>query len=410
MEYVLFHITFLVYIIAILKLKEYKKSLSIFLLIVVTIFYSPVIYYTILGGTSYRVFDSIALSMFVIIGSSVFLMISILLMLKNSFKIKKRGKIIDNKSNILLNFYAFTIIIGVILYLVFFFRYLPFYQALKFGLVIDRPDSVGYIPYYFTFTAFSNLLIPGFYFYYINKINRNWLLKVFLLFTISIILISGGNKGFLAYFYIFILIYEFKLRINSKMIVLLVFLFTSYLLLSAGRIEFTAKSLEYIMSSPFRRFFVAQGSGFIVRIQLLNQGFDFTGIGLLKNYVNEMIYGTGPGGSSPTYFMGDLMVKYGYLGGSLFHIIIVSILVFISRYIDVNYDSNLYIKWNFFFILYLLGMAEISKAFMLRGTVLVVNMIIIYILARIKKQSKESNMRDGKNDSICIINDSVKLT
>lgn len=384
LELTLFHFSFFVYTLLIFYFKEYKRSTSIFLLIVITIFYSPVIYYTFLNGEAYRVFNNEALAYYINLASSVFIQLSLVIIFKNSLNFKNKDLFRIN-NNLFINIYTSIIIFLVLVYLIIYFKQLPFYQAIKNGVIIDRPDSVGYLPYYFTFTIFSNFLVPGFYFYYIESINKNKIMKIFTLLVISLILVAGGNKGLLVYFYIFIWLYEYKLKIKFKTIMLFLSLFWIYSILQKGTIFINRENIEYLITSPFRRFFVSQGSGFLVRVQLIIDDFDFGNIDVIKNYIHGIIYGYSFGGSSPTYFMGDLLIKYGLIGGSFLHLLIIIILFVVSRYIDVNHKNNLFILWNFFVVLYLLGMAEISEAFFLRFILLLGNMSIFYIATKITK-------------------------
>lgn len=380
-ELLLFHLSFVSFMYAILHFKEYKKSLSVLYIIVTTIFYSPVIYYSVLNGTAYRVFSDKDLKYFIILASVVFIQFSLLILFKNSYKLKPKKISLTSYNNPLLMVYILGIILVVFGYLILHFESLPLYQAVKYGLIIDRPDTVGYLPNYFTFSVISTLLLPGFYFFYINTINKNKFTKILILTILSLILVAGGNKGLIAYFFIFIWIYEFKLKINFKLIAMFISLFWIYLILKTGEILFSLETIEYSISSPIRRFFVSQGSGFLARISMMNEGFSFESVEAIKTYVYEAIYGVF-GGSSPTYFLGDLVVKYGFFGGMIFHLLLLVVIFGFSRYIDTNYKNDLFIKWNFFIVLYLLGMAELSEVFLFRLLAVLVNILIVVILIK----------------------------
>lgn len=383
----LLHLSFLIFIFFIVRFREYKKSLFIYFIIIFTIFYTPVIYYTVLDGQAYRIFTEKDLQKYIYIASAVFIQLSIFIVLKNSFSfkpIKMRLHFID-KVNTFVNVYVGLIVSLVLIYLVLFFPQLPLYQTLMSGTVVERPDIVGNLPGYFTFSIFSSLIVPGFYFYYLKLINKHKIIKIILIILISLLMVAGGNKGMLVYYYIFIWIFEFKLKINFKVIFMVLSSFVIYLFLKTGELRFTQENWDYITTSPFRRFFVTQGVGFIARIHLLGENVDFTTIDSIKNYVFYVIYGSN--GSHPTYFLADIIIKYGIYLGFLVHTAVISILFYISRFIDKQYRSNLFILWNFVVICFLIGMAELSTSFLLRTFVILINIIALSILAKIKKKN-----------------------
>lgn len=397
-ELILFHVVFIFFMVVCLKFKEFKRSLSIFLIILITIFYSPIVYYVYLEGAAYRIFDNASLSRFILVASAVFLQMALLLVIKNGIRIKKNKLNIYDTNKSMLMFYMIFIIGGVGFYLALHFTKLPIYTSIMTGAAAIRPDTIGYLPNYFTFSAISNFVLPGFYFYYKDVLKERKVINILALVLISILLISGGNKGFLAYFYLFIWINEYKMKINLKIVMMFGFLLSAYVLFQLGEIRITQQTIEYLTSSPFRRFFVSQGSGFIARIHLLESGIDFNNIDLIKSYIHESIYGIGSGGTSPTYFLGDLVIKYGYIGGATFHLIVITILVYTSKVIDTNYRNDVFIKWNFFIILYLLGMAELSRSFFLRFSVIVINILMFYIISKLKRRQKKTQ-QFGRNNS-----------
>lgn len=388
---VMFNMSFVFYILTLVYYKEYRKSLSIFLFILITIFFTPVIYYVFLNGQAYKAFNENSLIDFMHIATFTFFIVSIMLNLKN-YNYKRelnRDANLDylnlkrTSNNNLVKIYMISVTGIVVLYFLINIRSFPLYNALKFSEVIGRPDTTGNVPFYFFFSTILYFIIPGYYFYFRKKISEKPFLNLLILISLTILLLVGGNKGILVYLYIFIWINEYKLKINMKVIAMGIIVFLAYLILKTGSLSFNVSTIEYLATSPFRRFFVAQGSGFIVRLYLVRNSFYFGDIEAIKETVFSIIYNTEIG-SSPTYFYGDLIVKYGIIFATILHIIVLSSLFFIANKIDKQYGNDLFRKWSFFSVLYLLGMAEISMSFVYRLTALLINFFIILFLERIR--------------------------
>ena len=388
METILFHVSFGLFLFVIIRFKEYKKSLSVFFLLLSTIFYTPVLYYLYLDGNSYRKFSEATLNQFILLSSILFLTFFLLLIFKQTLSFKKRNKTFtyNKRSNILVKIYIFSIILFVLSYIIIYHDKLPLFMNSS-GMNIEgyRPDVSGGIPFYFLFTTLQ-LIIPSFYFYYLKELKEKKIFHLLAFILVSLTLIVGGNKGILLFFYMFIWIYEYKFRINIKIFVMFVFAFGVYMYLKIGTLTFNKESMDYMLESPIRRFFVTQGSGFINRIELLNIGYIFVEPISIKEHVHQYIYSR-TGGAAPTYFLGDYIVKYGIWIAMFLHFVITSTIVIFSRYIDMFHKKDLFVGWSFFIILYLIGMAEIEIPFLYRLIVLIANALIIMKVRQVRLDS-----------------------
>lgn len=393
----LFNILFLIFIIIIIKTKEYKRSLVVFLIIVTTIFYTPVIYYTLLNGTAYKKFTSVALLDYMLLSSIIFVQFILLLLWKQRIKIKKINTDYHMSNRpLMIKLYMGIIILSLVGYIALYFEYFPLVSRIIRGSSALRPDVGGTLPVYTLFSTFSLFILPSFYFYFKDYIDKHPIVKLIAIAALSVMLIIGGNKGVLIFLFIFIWAYEYKFKLNYKIFLMGIFGLLVYLLLKTGDTTSNINIFKYIATSPMRRFFVTQGSGFINRIHLFIVEYDFLNNIPIKEHVHKYIY-MSTIGSAPTYFLGDLLIKYGYIISLTIHFIVIGITTIISKFIDLNFAKSLFVKWSFFSILYLLGMAEIGKAFYYRALAIVLNVLIILVIERLSqyynnKRPGESNM------------------
>jgi large-conductance mechanosensitive channel len=75
---------------------------------------------------------------------------------------------------------------------------------------------------------------------------------------------------------------------------------------------------------------------------MIKNGIDFTGVNSIKNCVFYYMVGISKG-SAPTYFMGDIIVQYGYVIGLLVNFVILGFLFYLSNIIYYKFSNNLFL-------------------------------------------------------------------
>jgi hypothetical protein len=248
----------------------------------------------------------------------------------------------------------------------------------------------GAIPHFYTVQTIVSIIIPSIYFYYFDNIKTkrmHFIINIGLFF----LFIASGNKGFIAYYLIFIWLYIFKAKIDIKIFLIFLFLMVVYMV-TKGITQINSEVLEYMMSSPFRRFFVTQGTCFIHRVDMLNEGFDFINNANprgLKFDVFQHMYNTDMIGSCPTFYTGDFFVLYGKFISVIIFIIISSIIIYISKYLYLlQTNKKIFFYWNIYSILFLICMAEISKASIFRILLGIINIYIVLFLSKLKVKNE----------------------
>lgn len=376
-EFIILNIALLILSYVVIRYKEYKKSLAVFLIMVLTIFYSPTIYY-ILGGTAYKTFDDGDLKLYMLLGSTTFIFYALMICIKNNTKQIRLPKIKRKKAKSIAMIYIFAVSLIVFLYIALFLNRFPLIQALFYGISILRPDTIRYIPYYFTFSVFMHFIIPSFYFYIVQNYELKKVTKILLLILTSVIIAIGGNKGILVFFFIFIWVFEYKMKVNIPICMMAVSSIFLYIVLGSGFSGMQSMfSIFFDLASPLRRFFVTQGAMLINRLHMvrINYNFDFD-LDISEN-VYRFVYGD-EFGSAPTYFMGDFIVQYGVLGGFIIHIFIMAFFILLSKRIDAS--QSIFTMWSYYSILYLIAMGGIGNTFMWRVIAIVTSYFIIRFL------------------------------
>ncbi|UFT98890.1 hypothetical protein KO561_17100 [Radiobacillus kanasensis] len=371
-EFALFFIltiSFTFFVLTILYYGEQKRSLSVFFIITTIIFYTPAVYYTVFSGTAYRVFAEHSYLQYIIYSTILFLLLSMFLIFKNMMVVGGNIKL-TNEPNNLVHLYITYMTLGILGYILIFIDRFPLYSLLVNGVRIERPDMSGAIPLYFTVSTFIFFVLPSYFLYYYERINSN-LLKVVGFVILSGLLILGGNKGVLVYFYIFVWIFIFKLKINYKLLIMVVIAFSAYLFITGSAV-----------ASGIRRFFATQGAALVVRFDMMHNEFPFD-FNKINTQVFEYMYGYS-GGSGPSFFVGDFMIMYGYLLGTIIMIFIISIFFWLSKYIDVLFSNRLFILWGFTASIYILGMGSLDFPAFCRIIAVFLNIAIILSLENIK--------------------------
>ncbi|SHM61177.1 hypothetical protein [Gracilibacillus kekensis] len=374
-EYILFSLLTLMYVSFLFigfRYNEHKKSLVIFYVISTIIFYTPSIYYSIFLGEAYKVFSAGSYLQYLAFSILYFLIITLLIIVKNSINFSKNITF-NHSSNKLVYLYMGYVTAAILAYVVFYFDRFPLINLVLEGSRIERPDMSGSIPLYFTFSTFIFFIIPSYYLYFYDRIQSN-VVKLILFAAVSIILLIGGNKGVLVYFYIFFWIFIFKMKINFKLLTMVVIAFSAYLFITGS-----------LVTSGIRRFFVTQGAAFIARFEMLNIDFPFD-LHNIDGQVFEFIYGY-PDGSGPSFFVGDFFIHIGYIIGTATMLLIFLVFFYISRFIDVHFKNNLFILWSFTAVIYILGMGSLDFPAFCRIVAISLNAIIVVSLQNTKSIS-----------------------
>lgn len=377
----------LLFIFFILITKEHKKSMVILYIGLFWTFVTP-FYFFLFGGTTYKVFSDNSLNIYSIY-SSIILIITILgIFFKQKLKNKlKKNLPIKKHNNKLVKVYFSTIVFITIGYICIYFNHFPIIHFFISGVLLDRADTSGHIPHFKSFTLFAYMLFPSIYFYYYNQLKEKVYLNFLIISIVSFILVIGGHKGVIVFFFLFCWIYIYSYKINLKIVFIFLFLLFVYII-SKGISEVNADLFSYIMTSPLRRFFVTQGTGFIVRIDMLETNYILTFSEVIKQEVFHIIYNASYLGSHPTFFLGDILFKYGYFTSIIIYIFVLIFIILVSFYIENYYKNNLFIYWNWYNLLLLLCLAEVSWINFLTYIMLICNIIIVLFLKEIKIEKK----------------------
>lgn len=381
-------IIFLVYVIAIKK--DYKRITFLYSLSLVTIFYTPSLYF-FFGGEVYRFFSNQSLIEFFHIGTYTVLIYLFLSISIDSLKLKHTSLNIKNNKFVVTYFLSF--LVPIIFYYIIYFKQFPLVHLFLNGELIDRPDLTGEIPHFYTVSTIVSIIIPSMYFFYFENIKKKYL-HFFINAIMIFLFIASGNKGFLVYYFIFIWLYVFKAKLNFKLLLMFIFSMLVYLI-TKGILEVNKEVFNYIMTSPFRRFFVTQGTCFIHRIDMVNEGFDFINNvsprGLKFDVFAHMYNTTKIIGSAPTFYTGDFYAKYGLSFSLLIFTIISSIILYVSKYLFILHtNKKLFIYWNIYVLLFFISMAEINFANSIRILVAILNIYTVIFLSKLSRKGKHA--------------------
>ena len=389
LSFIFLNITFLVLLGIIFYFKEQNKTYPLYALFILLIFYTPSIYY-FLGGTSYRLFDDSTFISYMnysslIIGVNAFFLIiknsTIIKPIKNDFLVRlKNGSV-----NLYLLSYFSIILLITLGYISYYFKDFPLISFLLTGILMDRPDTTGSIPHFYTISTIMLFIIPSIYIYFLNKIKSNTL-HVIILALIGCFLAISGHKGMITFFAIFYWYYVLQHKINFKFIIIICVLLLVYSA-TKGINNFSLETLEYLMNSPTRRFFVTQGACMITRFHMVDINYVLNNIEPIKNQVCNVMHQSeinAASCSAPTFFIGDIIIKHGFVVATIVYILSAAIIFWIIKIIDINYNNNLFIKWNLFCFLYLIGMAEVDIYGVLRVITLIAHVYIVCFLSSLK--------------------------
>lgn len=379
--------------------KLYRKSMCVFYLIILTELYTPACYYILANTTDYLKFTSTALRHYMIIGVVSLLSYSVILFCVQQIHFPQKSLTVSRlstsfpKSQAILDILVLGTIVLTTAYIFYFKEKLPLYQAVFGGNRIERPDISGSIPHWFTVSSSIYIGFPCFYLYYHQKKEIKLRYNLIFVITLSIYMILGGNKGMVVYWFLFLWVYIWKMRIDRRIIGAgFVSIAFTAVIMRGGLSNLNFGGLLWALSYGFGRFFLTQGAMFVNRFEMILQGYPFS-FPDINIQVFSFIYET-DGGGAPTYYLGNLLIQYGYVGGFLIHLLIFAMLTIVGRYLDCQEFSE-YKTYLFFLVQYFLGMAEISKAFVLRLVLIISLAILLDLLGRQPTALKTSkNLHD----------------
>ncbi len=379
-SFIVLLIVFIIWIFVIFYYKEQKNIYGLNALLIIIIFVGPAIYY-ISGGTSYKAFSNDAIIKYHYLSSIVLTINIFFLILKYRIKIDKiTKKLYPNAFNnitLLTKIYFTFLFLAGAIYIIMYFNKFPLIVFFKKSIIIERPDCTGDIPHFYTMSTIMMMIFPSVFFYIYNK-SKNNILKISIFAIIILFMTIAGHKGIVVFFFIFIWFYIFKRKINIKLVSLFAISMIIYGI-AKGRVDVTSDNLLYILKSSFSRMFVTQGAGLIERIHLITINYNFLDYVPIKNQVCTLVYHVKLNVCSmPTYFIGDIMVNYGYFIALIFYIILGFPFFIILKIVDVFYSQSVFLKWNIFMVCFLFSMAEISVYSLFRLLAIILNIIIVY--------------------------------
>lgn len=393
-------------IIQIIREKLYKSSIAILYLFIINTFVSPAVYYHLVGGDSYIQFSASDFDKYIKIGCVYLLfilVINVLMITKTSLNLSIKGfkvKFAYNSINVAKNISYFIIVICLMCVWIYRDRMPLLYQVVyhRTMAVLDRPDVSGSIPHYFTLSTIMSSFFPMFFFYLKERI-RMKKTNIIAWFTLIIfVLLVGGNKGMLVYFAIFVWMRIWKMKIDWRIALAAVMLFYAYEVTIYGSVMIANGQFITGLFPPLRRFFVTQGAMFLNRIPIIESGELISGAEV-SSFIYHKVYGI-TGGSAPTYFVGDLMVDYGYALGMFFSILVTIAIYYISIRIDKDNSNgqNLYKHWAQFYLIFVLGNSGFNSNFFIR--MVIVGWFVFFLSAMDNKQNIQIE-RVNEGGKIC---------
>lgn len=387
LSFLLLTLLFAIYLYLLWKNKDLGSPFMILVLFLSIIFYLPILYYR-LGFTVYRhSFSSGSLEIFTYVSCGAIFLQTIAYLLIKSIKPNlfaqqfKRLSELTSRKSLLVGLYFFLFSAVIVGYLFVFRNKLPIYALLFSGELLERPDKVGGVPLFYTMSSFYMVIIPSVYLYYHSYIKYRWL-HVICVLLVSGILVAGGHKGLIAFFYLFLWFFIFKGRVNLASILLISFLLGVYGL-SKGKTTLDGEVAATIAESAIRRFSVTQGLGFIVRIDMMNSGqLDLDGIPF-KVQVFQKVYREEVG-TCPTVFVANVIPYMGYFVAAVVYLLYCIFIFFFLKSLKRYGVDNYFVLWNIFIILFLTGMTDFSVYVFLRCFTAALNVVIVGFLQRIR--------------------------
>ncbi|NNF70247.1 MAG: hypothetical protein HKN01_10785 [Acidimicrobiia bacterium] len=360
---------------------EHRRSLAVLGIVLPVIFLGPSAYYAF-DGTAYRVFTSDALDAYRWVSCAVFLIATLAFVFRNRVvesRLPDREVNDPSGDSPTVRAYLAFVALAVVVYVLVFLPRWPVVNLITDGELIRRPDSSGSIPFFFTASALTHVVLPSAYLLFREKLST-WA-HLAALAGVATLLALPGHTGIVAFFFIFIWVYVFDAKFDRRLVAIVAVLLLAFAI-SKGSASLEIATWASLAASAVRRFFVTQGAGMIVRISMVSSGFAF-GSEPIKNSVFEVIYGRADG-SAPTHFIGDLIVRWGYGAAIASFVVFMAIVVVLGTIVDKWYRGNLFLTWHLYVVLYFFAMSEIGTANLLRLLVVVVNLtLVMFVLPRL---------------------------
>ncbi len=366
--------------------KEHKKNYIQYFLFLFIIFYSPAVYY-IFGGTSYKIFNNESFINYLWLSIFIFFVNIIFLVLKQTSIIPfirpiKKIITVENRMTLAVAIYFAFITLVLIMYIGMYANNFTLIHYIRYAEIIKRPDSVGSIPHFYIMSTFLMMIFPSFYFFRAKKITKIYEHFIWLM-LITFFSVVAGHKGLITFFMIFFWYHILEHRIDIKLLTILLILLVIYALTKGVAIN--THTLSYLTESPLRRFFVTQGACMINRLYLVDINYFWDSQIYIKDQVCASMSHVDIGDcTAPTFFIGDLIVKYGYFTALLIYIIVLALIFFVIKQLDFYAKDNLFVKWNLFIIFFIIGMSEISIYSSIRIAVILFNLFFVTFLSKIK--------------------------
>lgn len=240
------------------------------------------------------------------------------------------------------------------------------------GKAISRPDTVPSIRHFYTFSTILYFVVPSFYLLVAPKISK-WQ-RLALLTFVAVLLASGGHKGVLTYFLIFLWWFRWGKRLNWKALAAGTIAMVFYALnmwVTNGEVNSPVKTVAL----SIKRFFVEQARGLLVRFDMVQANFRFTEGYSIKQQVAQYEW-PGSTGSMPTAMFGDVYVTNG-LFAALACITLMIALFFVVLYLLYNLQESIIFKWSIFIFLFLAFNVELSVFSANRYLAVALNLVML---------------------------------
>ena len=391
-SFVVLTLVFTCYLLSIYKNNELRSPVMILVLFTGIIFYLPIVYYAVgfdvyMSSFSWR---SLVLFTWVSVGAVliqwlVYLLVSGYRRNIFSLEIQRVVRLRNRHSFFVLLYLALTV--GVIIGYLFIFRdKLPLYALLFADGLIERPDKVGGVPLFYTFSSFYMVLVPAAYLYLYPRMNST-VIKVAGILFVATVLVAGGHKGLVAFFCIFLWFFAFRAKVSLPIVGMFLLLLFVYGL-TKGKKTIDQEVMGTITESALRRFAVTQGLGFIVRLDMMNKGeLDLDG-DQLKVQVFQKVYRL-ERGTCPTIFVANIIPYAGYFVAAVVYALYCFLMLLLLKSLAFHGENDMFLLWNIFIIAFLTGMTDFSFYMFLRCALAVLNIFIVAFLQRLRFKPSE---------------------
>jgi len=119
---------------------------------------------------------------------------------------------------------------------------------------------------------------------------------------------------------------------------------------------------------------------------MINEGYNYLYASSrgIKFDVFSHMYGGDIVGSCPTFFTGDLYIKYSF-GVILLFFSIISVMILLVSKVTYRLQTNrrLFLYWNIYFCIYLIIMSGFGFSNSMRFILIAVNLFVVYFLCRL---------------------------